>query len=164
MYRVLVSGCLGGRPLRYDGSGVQVDSDVWDRWSAEGRLVPFCPEVAVGFPVPRPPAEIVGGTAEDVMRARARVIEDTGTDQTERFQEAARAAVRRAKEAGVSIAVLVDGSPSCGSTHVYDGSFRGRLVPGEGVVTQALRGAGIRVFGEHELTAAAAHLALLDAG
>lgn len=124
----------------------------------------FCPEVAVGFPVPRPPAEIVGGTAEDVMRGRARVMEDTGTDQTERFQEAARVAVRRAKDAGVSIAVLVDGSPSCGSTHVYDGSFSGRLVPGEGVVTQALRGAGIRVFGEHELTAAAAHLALLDAG
>ncbi|GIJ58427.1 2-thiouracil desulfurase family protein [Virgisporangium aurantiacum] len=65
MLKVLVSGCLGGAPIRFNETGVPVSSPIWRRWSAEGRLVSLCPELAVGFPVPRPPAEIVGGSAAD---------------------------------------------------------------------------------------------------
>ena len=67
MGRVLVSGCLNGRPIRYNATGVDVESEIWDRWEQEGRLVHFCPELAAGFSVPRPPAEtaarVAGGFA-----------------------------------------------------------------------------------------------------
>ena len=59
--RILVSSCLLGERVRYDGADANAASAALDRWQAEGRLVPFCPEVAGGLPVPRPPAEIDGG-------------------------------------------------------------------------------------------------------
>ncbi len=158
MRKVLVSGCLQGRALRYDATGVAVSSPIWDRWVAEGRLVRFCPEVAVGFGVPRPPAEIVGGTAADVLAGAAEVREDGGADVTALFRLAARRAVERAVEAGAVLAVLVDGSPTCGSSVVYDGSFTGRTVPGRGVAAEELLRHGIPVFHQGQLEQAAALL------
>ena len=64
MKKVFVSGCLNGPAIRFNRTSVDVESEIWDRWEAEGRLVSFCAELAVGFPVPRPPAEIVGGVRE----------------------------------------------------------------------------------------------------
>lgn len=160
--KVLVSGCLQGRALRYNATYVPVNSLIWDRWSAEGRLVRFCPEVAVGFPIPRPPAEIVGGTAGDVLAGSARVEEATGADVTNLFRLAARRALDRAVEAGVALAILVDGSPTCGSSVIYDGSFTGRTVPGRGVAAEELLRHGIPVFHEGQLAQAAAMLADLE--
>lgn len=160
--KVLVSGCLGGAPLRFNATGVPVRSPIWDRWAAEGRLVPLCPEIAVGFPVPRPPAEIVGGSAADVLDGAARVRESTGDDVTELFRAAARRAADRAVRAGAGLAVLVDGSPTCGSTRVHDGTFTGVRIAGRGVAAEALRRRGIPVFAHHELDRAAAALAELD--
>lgn len=160
--RILVSGCLGDAAIRFNETSVPVSSAIWSRWSAEGRLVHFCPELAVGFPVPRPAAEIVGGTAAEVLDGVAQVREISGNDVTELFRRAARRALDRAKEAGVALAVLVDGSPTCGSSRVYDGSFSGRTVPGRGVAAEELRRHGIPVFNETELEAAAALLARLE--
>jgi uncharacterized protein YbbK (DUF523 family) len=160
--RVLVSGCLQGQALRYNATCVPVSSLIWDRWSAEGRLVRFCPEIAVGFPVPRPPAEIVGGTAGDVLAGFARVEEDNGADVTSLFRLAARRALDRAVEAGVALAVLVDGSPTCGSSMIFDGSFTGRTVPGRGVAAEELLRHGIPVFHEGQIQQAAAMLADLE--
>ncbi|MEU7909300.1 DUF523 domain-containing protein [Actinoplanes sp. NPDC049118] len=162
MLKVLVSGCLGGVPIRFNGTGVQASSPIWRQWAAEGRLVALCPELAVGFPVPRPPAEIVGGSAADVLDGRARVHELPGRDVTELFQAAAQRAVDRAMQAGVGIAVLVDGSPTCGSTYVHDGTFAGVTVAGRGVVAEALHRHGIPVFPHHDLGRAAATLADLE--
>ena len=92
MLKILVSGCLGGAPIRFNETGVPVASPLWQRWASEGRLVSLCPELAVGFPVPRPPAEIVGGSAADVLDGRARVHEASGRDVTELFQAAAQRA------------------------------------------------------------------------
>ncbi|MFC6021403.1 DUF523 domain-containing protein [Plantactinospora solaniradicis] len=162
MRKVLVSGCLQGRALRYNATYVPLSSLIWDRWSTEGRLVRFCPEVAVGFPVPRPPAEIVGGTAGDVLAGIARVEEVNGADVTSLFRLAARRALDRAVEAGVALAVLVDGSPTCGSSVIYDGSFTGRSVPGRGVAAEELLRHGIPVFHEGQLQQAAAMLAAME--
>src|SRR5688572_6402988 len=60
MVKVLVSACLLGERVRYNGADARCPSDVLERWAREGRLVPFCPEVAGGLPVPRPAAEIGG--------------------------------------------------------------------------------------------------------
>jgi pimeloyl-ACP methyl ester carboxylesterase len=66
--KILVSGCLNGRPIRFNETNVEVESAIWDRWESEGRLVSFCPELAAGFGVPRPPAEIAGTSASLVLQ------------------------------------------------------------------------------------------------
>lgn len=152
--KVLVSGCINGAPIRFNQTNVRVESAIWDRWLVEGRAVAFCAELAAGFPVPRRPAEVVGGSADDVFGNRARVLEDDGNDVTDQFVLGAELALERALEEGCVVAVLTDGSPSCGSSYVYDGSFGGGTHPGRGVVAQLLVDHGIPVFSESELAEA----------
>jgi uncharacterized protein YbbK (DUF523 family) len=158
MDKIFVSGCLNGRPIRFDSTNVSVESKIWDKWASEGRLVSFCPELAAGFPVPRPPAEIVGSTASVVLRGRGSVEEDNGTDVTAMFVEGARLAVERAAASGCVIAVLTDGSPSCGTTYVYDGTFTGDTATGMGVTAQLLHDQGIQVFPEDRIDEADRYL------
>lgn len=162
MHKILVSGCLNGRPIRFNSTNVSVESEIWDRWESEGRLVAFCPELAAGFPVPRAPAEIVGSTASVVLQGRGRVEEDNGTDVTELFVEGARLAAQRAKAEGCVMAVLTDGSPSCGATYIYDGTFTGGTVEDMGVTAQHLADEGLRVFPEDQLDEADRYLRSLD--
>jgi uncharacterized protein YbbK (DUF523 family) len=160
--KILVSGCLNGRPIRYNSTNVSVDSAIWDRWESEGRLVSFCPELAAGMPVPRAPAEIVGATASVVLAGRGSVKEDNGTDVTAIFVEGAESAADRAMAEGCVMAVMTDGSPSCGSTYQYDGTFTDRTVPGMGVTAQLLQDRGIPVFSEDRLDEADRYLRSLD--
>ena len=153
MERILISACLAGRPVRYNGTEKKHGAaDILSRWQDEGRLMLFCPEIAVGFPTPRPSAEIVGRhkdrSGEAVLAGGARVVESTGADVSELYIQAARETVDFAKRHGCRHAVLTDGSPSCGSTFVYDGSFTGLRKPGIGTTTAALREAGVQVWPE----------------
>lgn len=159
---VLVSACLMGRRVRYDGGHSASAADVLARWRQEGRIVAFCPEVAGGLATPRAPAEIVGGGAEAVLDGHARVQTDGGEDVTEAFLAGARGALEAAKKAGARAAVLKSKSPSCGSQKIYDGSFDGVLVDGVGVTTAFLRRHGIEVFNEHQLDSADAWLRRCD--
>ncbi|MCC6333029.1 MAG: DUF523 domain-containing protein [Myxococcales bacterium] len=149
MKKVLVSACLLGERVRYDGSDERVDSGVLARWEAEGRVVRVCPEVAGGLPVPRPPAE---------LQPDGRIADVNGRDVSGAFRAGAQHAVALAREHGVAVAVLKEGSPSCGSSLVGDGRFTGAKVPGQGATTWALRAAGIPVFSELELEGALAAL------
>lgn len=162
METILVSACLLGRPVRYDGTGRRSADPVFERWRAQGRLVAFCPEVAGGLPVPRPPAELSGGFGADVLDGRATVRTREGADVTGHFLEGARQALEQARSCGARIAILKDGSPSCGSLRVFDGTFAGREVPGSGVTAALLERHGIAVFGEDSLGAAAVRLAELE--
>ena len=153
MERILISACLVGRPVRYNGTDKRHDAaEIISRWQDEGRLLLHCPEVAVGFPTPRPPAEIIGeGDSYDgemVLNGSARVVEDSGADVSGLYIQAARDTVDFAKRHGCCHAVLTDGSPSCGSTFIYDGSFTGTRKSGMGTTTAALRNAGVRVWPE----------------
>lgn len=156
--RVLVSACLLGRPVRYDGGHSAAASDVLARWRREERVVAFCPEVAGGLSTPRAPAEIIGGDGDDVLDAKARVVTEAGDDVTEAFLRGAHRALQAAEDAGARIAVLKSKSPSCGSKSVYDGTFSGSRVDGHGVTTALLRRHGVRVFNEHELAEADAYV------
>ncbi|WP_017572760.1 DUF523 domain-containing protein [Nocardiopsis halotolerans] len=163
MRKVLVSACLMGRRVRYDGRAKTVGDDVVARWREEGRLVVHCPEVAGGLPVPRPPAEIEpGATAADVLAGRARILTPDGLDVTAPFVDGARAALATARTHGVGVAVLKESSPSCGLHRVYDGTFDGRKVPGEGVTARLLLDGGVAVFTEDEIAGAAARLRELE--
>ena len=164
MHRVLISSCLLGNPVRYDGRGVPHGDAILARWREEGRVVAVCPEVAGGMPIPRPPAEIdPGENAASVLAGRARVVAVTGDDVTAPFVRGAHEALAAAQARGIRMAVLKEGSPSCGSSYVYDGHFAGRRQPGMGVTAQLLRGAGVHVFSEHQWADAAAFLAQLEA-
>jgi uncharacterized protein YbbK (DUF523 family) len=149
--RVLVSACLLGERVRYNGADAAASSPVLTRWLAEGRVVPFCPEVAGGLGVPRPAAEIRGDGGEAVLDGTARVVTAGGGDVTEAFLAGAKLALARALAEGVRVAVLKEGSPSCGSGFVYDGSFTGARRSAHGVTTALLERHGIRVFSDREL-------------
>ena len=160
--RVLVSACLLGERVRYDGSDAACASPTLQRWLSEGRVVPFCPEVAGGFPVPRPAAEIIPGDGHQVLQGSAIVSDHAGTDVTSYFLAGARLTLETAVREGVRLAILKDGSPSCGSTYVYDGTFRRMRSPGQGVTTALLQRGGIRVFNEQQFEEAEAYLADLE--
>ncbi|MDJ0943678.1 MAG: DUF523 domain-containing protein [Kiloniellales bacterium] len=149
MDRILVSACLLGQPVRYDGRAKEIRDALLTRWRGEGRLVPICPEVGAGFGTPRPPAEIMAGfDGRDVLEGKARVLEAGGADATAAFLEGARLALETARRNDCRFALLTDGSPSCGSTFIYDGGFDGRAKPGPGVVAALLSAEGIAVFAE----------------
>ena len=161
--RILISSCLLGERVRYDGGAAAVASGVLDRWRREGRLVPFCPEVAAGLAVPRPPVEIEGGRGGAmVLDGAARVADAAGREATADFVHGARQALRAARDAGVELAILKDGSPSCGSSYIYDGSFSGSRLPGRGVTAELLERHGVRVFSEAEIAEAADYLSTLS--
>ncbi|MGX9576532.1 DUF523 domain-containing protein [Mesorhizobium sp. f-mel] len=152
MEKILVSACLLGRPVRYNGLAKLVEHSALDQWRREGRLVGTCPELEAGFSVPRPPAEISsvrGGQA--VLAGSALVFEATGADVTGLYVAGARAALALARRHDCRFALLVDGSPSCGSGFIYDGSFEGRKRLGAGVTAALLRENGIEVFAETEI-------------
>ena len=158
MRKVLVSRCLLGERVRYDG-GAHGPYDPLLRWQAEGRVVPLCPEVAGGLPTPRPPAEIPGGQGAAVLWGERAVLTHHGEDVSAAFLRGAEAALALVRQHGIDVAVLKARSPSCGNLENYDGSFSGTRVPGEGVTAAALRLAGVQVFNEDQLEEAAAALA-----
>jgi uncharacterized protein YbbK (DUF523 family) len=162
MIRVLVSSCLLGEAVRYHGGDARCESGVLDRWRAEGRLVPICPETAAGLPVPRPPAEIAGGDGGAVLLGEAQVGDSLGVDVTGAFLRGARAALDIAIATGARLAILKDGSPSCATTYIHDGSFRAQRDRGMGVTAAILAQAGIRLFNERQLDEAARFLETLE--
>ena len=163
MERMLVSACLLGEKVRYDGGDKLCDDEILARWSANGRVVALCPELAGGFPTPRPPAEISNGKGGlAVLDGKAKVIEIAGQDVTAKYVAGASAALRKAVELGIRIAVLKEGSPSCGSAHTYDGSFTGRMVAKPGVTAAWLQEHGIFVFNELQLPEAEEKIKALE--
>lgn len=161
MEKILVSRCLLGHRVRYDG-GASGPFDLLEQWIEEGRVVPLCPEVAGGLPTPRAAAEIPGGQGGEVLDGIAVVITTDGEDVSAQFLEGARQALKLVQKHGIRVAVLKANSPSCGNLLTYDGSFSGVKVSGEGVTAALLKRHGVRVFSELELAEAAVTLAALD--
>ena len=134
--RILVSACLMGLPCRYDGKSKPCGQVI--ALAEKHELIPFCPEIYGGLPTPRVPAERVG----------ERVINRAGVDVTENYMSGARQALELAKMFGCKTAILKEKSPSCGAGFIYDGTFSGTLVPGDGVTAEVLKENGIEVYGE----------------
>ncbi|MGR4069756.1 DUF523 domain-containing protein [Billgrantia sp. C5P2] len=154
MEKILVSACLLGKRVRYDGGAKMLSSEILSQWQAEGRVVPVCPEVDAGLPTPRAPAEIIAGDGSDVLAGSARVVDHHGKNLTEAFLKGASLALQLCRRHGIKVAVLTEHSPSCGSSHIYDGSFSGTKRPGAGVTATLLRQHGVRVYGQHEIVEA----------
>lgn len=157
---MLVSACLLGQPVRYDGRA-SGHPDLLQAWQQQGRVVPLCPEVAGGLPTPRPAAEIPGGQGGAVLDGEAQVVTVAGEDVSAEFLAGARLALELVRRHGIRVAVLKAGSPSCGNRLVYDGTFSGNKIAGEGVTSALLRREGVLVFSELELDEAVRALDLL---
>ncbi|MGY3171069.1 uncharacterized protein YbbK (DUF523 family) [Pseudomonas sp. TE12234] len=157
MQKILVSRCLLGHRVRYDG-GASGPFDQLQIWLDEGRVVPLCPEVAGGLPTPRAAAEIPGGQGGEVLDGQASVLTTEGEDVSAQFLSGACQALELVRQHGIRIAVLKANSPSCGNLLTYDGTFSGVKVRGEGVTAALLKRHGVQVFSELELAEAAAAL------
>jgi uncharacterized protein YbbK (DUF523 family) len=165
MQSILVSACLLGETVRYDGGDRRCAHPVLLRWRREGRVVAVCPEVAGGLPVPRPAAEIAGAAGGwQVLAGVARVVDAGGRDYSPQFVSGARQALELARANNIRIAVLKEGSPSCGSGFGYDGTFTATRVAHAGVTAALLQRAGIQVFSEDGLAQADSLLRRLEAG
>jgi uncharacterized protein YbbK (DUF523 family) len=141
MQKILISSCLLGAKVRYNAEGKMINHPLMKQWFQEGRLVMICPEMAGGLPTPRPPAERIGD----------KVMANTGIDVTAQFQKGAEAALALCQKHGIRVALLKANSPSCGNMQIYDGSFSGKKIAGQGVTAALLMAHGIRVFNEDQL-------------
>ena len=136
---ILVSACLLNVHCRYDGSGI-LHSAV-NKLLNSHHLIPVCSEVFGGLSIPRLPAEIVNG----------HVMTFSGEDVTENYNRGAAEALMLAKLYNCKLAILKERSPSCGSGTIYDGSFKGVLIEGNGITADLLRANGVEVIGESQI-------------
>lgn len=162
MEKILVSSCLLGNPVRYDGKDAWLAHPLLRQWQDEGRLVSICPEMAGGLPTPRPPAEILGGQGLKVFQDTAKVIDQQGNDLSAAFRQGAELALQLCRQQGIRLALLKSKSPSCGNETTYDGSFNHTLIDGQGVTAARLSQAGIQVFNEQQLERLALQLQKLE--
>ena len=157
--KILVSACLLGDRVRYDGADNAVSSAWLRRWQDEGRLVTVCPEVSGGLPIPRPPAEIQQASGAEVLDGQALILDIQGRDVSQEFILGAETALALALKYGCRYALLAARSPSCGSSQIYDGTFSGVLKPGDGTASALLKRNGIQVFNQDQIEELAAQLA-----
>ncbi len=162
MHKILISACLLGQNVRYDGDNSLCSSEILHGWKMQGRLVSLCPEVAGGLLIPRPPAEIEAGDAESVIKGESAIRRKDGTDVTDAFMAGAEMALALCIQHDIRIAILKEGSPSCGVTQLNDGSFSATKIAGQGVTARLLAHHGIAVFSECQLSEAEVQLAALS--
>ena len=137
--KLLISACLLGRNCKYSGGNNYTPAV--EKLKERYELVPVCPECMGGLPIPHDPAERVGD----------RVLSRTGADVTVQFQRGAELALRRARQTGAKLALLKERSPSCGRGAIYDGTFTGTVVPGDGVAAALLAENGVAIYGESRI-------------
>lgn len=162
MNKVLISACLMGSPVRYDGTDLAQNHEIIKRWQQQQRIVPCCPEVAGGLPTPRTPAELQGCDGTDLIAGHGKVITQANEDVTDEFVKGAQQALELCLSEGVQLAILTEKSPSCGSSVIYDGSFQRNKIPGQGVTAALLHNNGIKVFNQHQLEEADQYLQSID--
>ena len=139
MENLLISACLLGVECKYSGGSNALPEETIEKLRTRYRLIPVCPETAGGLPTPRDPSERLG----------ERVVSCRGADVTAQFKKGAEAVLTLARRYGCTTALMKEHSPSCGSGLIYDGSFSGKLVKGDGCAAELLKAAGVSVVGEN---------------
>ncbi len=139
--KLLVSACLIGENVKYNGKNNMIDlSELNEKY----ELIPFCPEVEGGLPIPRPPSEIIS-------RNPLKIINTSKEDVTHCFVQGANKALAVCKTLNIKKALLKENSPSCGKSFVYDGSFSKALRGGQGATASMLSKNSIEIFTEFDL-------------
>ena len=138
----VVSSCLTGKKCRYNAT----DSFNIQLYEELGNYIDICPELLGGFGTPWPPCEIVSGTARDVLAGTGKIADKNGKDITSDMLKGAMLALEFCKNNNVRRAYLKQNSPTCGFGKIYDGSFSGKLIEGNGIFAELLIAAGIDVI------------------
>ena len=132
--KIAVSACLLGENCKYNGGNNYSEKVI--EYIKGHEVVPVCPEVLGGLPIPRESAEIVNG----------KVSHKDGTSVDKEFRRGAETALEIIKEQQVDFVILQSRSPSCGVNTIYDGSFSGKIISGQGVFANLLQKNGIKVI------------------
>jgi len=135
----LCSACLLGINCRFRGDNKLNEKVV--ELAKKGELIPVCPEQMGGLATPRDQTEVING----------RMVTVEGEDQTEMYLKGAKEVLRLAKLLNIKEAIFKQKSPSCGCGKIYDGTFSGNLIDGDGIATKLLKENGIKVISEDEL-------------
>jgi uncharacterized protein YbbK (DUF523 family) len=146
----LISACLLGIKCTWDGTDKYKNNRAIELLQSE-TLIPVCPEQLGGLKTPRPPQEIQGGSGDDVVNKKCKVLNQNGEDVTREFLSGAQETLRIAKLFNIKEFIGKSKSPSCGWGQIYDGTFSRRLIDGDGVTTALLKRNGIKVITEEEL-------------
>ena len=152
MSKILISACLLGEKVRYDGKDNLLTHPELQVLIKSGKVISICPELAGGLVTPRSPAEIQNGmTGHDVLNGKTDIETIDGENVTAQYVVGANKALILAKEHNIRVAILKARSPSCGSSQIYDGNFSRTLITGMGVTAALLGQHGIVVFDEYHI-------------
>ena len=146
---ILVSACLLGIDCKYNGSNN--DNIKVKEYLKNKEFIIVCPEQLGGLTTPRDPSEIIKLDNSEIMDKNYKVISNKNIDVTENFIKGANETLKIAQIYNCKEAILKDGSPSCGSNFIYDGSFTGNKIKGEGLTAKLLKDNNIKVISENEL-------------
>ncbi|MCI6017829.1 MAG: DUF523 domain-containing protein [Clostridiales bacterium] len=137
--KIFVSACLLGENCKYNGGNNY--SEKAANFIKGHEVVALCPEVAGGLPVPRDSAEIVDGIVKT----------ESGRSVDEAFRAGAKKVTAEVIKQKVELALLQSRSPSCGMNEIYDGSFSGKKIKGQGIFAKMLTEQGIKVIDVEDL-------------
>lgn len=141
---LLISSCLYGEYVRYDGNHNKIDDNLLDKLQKKYTLFHFCPEVEGGLSIPRVACEIVSLNP-------LKIIDKNGKNQTKAFLQGAQNTVNLCLKHNIKKVILKSNSPSCSSKFIYDGTFSGVKIAGVGATSQLLKKNDIEVFDEYEI-------------
>lgn len=136
---ILVSACLLGTNCKYNGKNNKNDKVL--EYIKDKYVIPICPEVFGGLSIPRIPSEIKDNS----------VINKEGIDVTKYFVNGSKKTLDIAKALDIKKAILKQKSPSCGCGKIYDGTFSGNIIDGDGITTRLLKENGIEIITEEDL-------------
>ena len=135
--KIGISACLLGHNVRYDGSNKRNEELL--KLLEKHEIIAVCPEISSGFPVPHEPLEI----------KRNKVIDPSGNDLSKKLHEGSLICLNKINEC--DLLILKSKSPSCGHGLIYDGSFSGRLIEGEGIFTSMCFQNNLKIYSENDL-------------
>jgi uncharacterized protein YbbK (DUF523 family) len=139
MEKLLISACILGVNCKYNGKNNY--NPLVEKLKERYILIPICPEEMGGLSTPRNPSEILND----------KVISSKGDDVTNNFFDGANKALDIAKKENISKALLKEGSPSCGSNYIYDGTFTKTKINGMGITARLLNNNNIKIYNEDEI-------------
>lgn len=137
--KIMVSACLLGENCKYNGGSNRNENVL--KFVEGHTVISVCPEVLGGLPTPRIPSEIVNG----IVTNKEGIVVD------EEFRKGAKEALNRAESEKIDLCILKAGSPSCGCSYIYDGTFSGTRIEGSGIFAGMMIERGYKVVDENHI-------------
>ncbi len=137
---ILVSACLLGINCKYSGGNNKIDE--LENLLENEILIPVCPEQLGGLETPRNPSEII------LIDGNKHVVDKNGNDVTLQFIKGGEETLKIAKLLNIKTAILKSNSPSCGCGSIYDGTFAGKIIEGNGITAAILKSNNIKIYNE----------------